>query len=138
MNDHGKTVRGLHMTRVENKLGGGTPDVNLSYAGRDAWVELKGANRPARPTTAIRFKFQPGQIPWLEKRWRCGGLSWLYVRVGFGKVSRYVLCPGVPGLLGCVEQGMTEAQLAEASDLEPDHPFEEALSRFCHRLDYQS
>lgn len=137
MRDQAKRVRDVEMDRVENPCMRGMPDVNGIYASTEFWVELKGAKRPVRPTTRLRFELSPWQLHWLTRRWSLGGRVWVYIRVGEGaRISRYVVCPGEPGHLERLQAGVTEAELAEMSLLPPDHAFMDAVRRFAHRLDY--
>jgi len=60
--------------RIESpSTGFGIPDVNISYASIDFWVELKIVD-------GNRIKFERGQPGWLRNRWRAGGLSWVLAR----------------------------------------------------------
>ena len=78
----GKTP-GLHMERIENLIGIGTPDVNLCYKGREAWVELKLLREfPKRPTTTVKIPhFKAEQLYYLQQRTKAGGRAWLFVQV---------------------------------------------------------
>jgi hypothetical protein len=137
MRDQGRRVPGLILDRVENPCMRGMADLNGIYACADFWVELKGAKRPVRPTTRLRFELSPWQVSWLTRRWAAGGRTWVYLRVGEGAhISRYLICPGEPGHLERLQSGVTEAEVAEMSLLPPDHTFLQAIHRFAHRLDY--
>jgi hypothetical protein len=91
----------LHMTRVENSVGQGTPDVEGQLHGALAkvgpnggsfWIELKVAERPKRADANVRVKFQPYQVPWLTRRDRAGGNAHLLIQVGSGRgASRYLV-----------------------------------------------
>jgi hypothetical protein len=108
----GKARRGLEllqMERVENALGRSHPDVDGCWMGGAFKIELKTAARPARPTTPVRFKFQPGQSRWLRRRWQCGGAAWLLLQVGSGHDAARYLVPGE--MADRVEAGATEADL---------------------------
>lgn len=100
-----------HATRIENRHGGGIPDVHLAAAGVSFWVELKSKNKG---TVSLR----PQQAAWHARQAHCGGRS--YVLCGFGhppylKIwrgseaslagSAGLLC--VPPLIAC--DGMAEA-----------------------------
>ena len=63
-----------HATRIENRHGGGIPDVHIAIEGVSFWVELKSANNGA---PALR----PQQAAWHARQASCGGLS--YVLCGF-------------------------------------------------------
>lgn len=63
-----------HATRIENRHGGGIPDVHIAIDGVSFWVELK-ANNNTVPT------LRPQQAAWHARQASCGGLS--YVLCGF-------------------------------------------------------
>ena len=84
---------GLEMSRIENDAGMGTPDVEGIFS-QQFWIELKRVNRPKRLTTKIKPKFQPHQVPWLERRWKCGGNSWVLLQIGEGHEAARYLIPG--------------------------------------------
>lgn len=75
----------IHIVRVENSTGPGTPDVNICVKGQETWIE----NKVATPTGLV--KFQVSQVPWLERRWACGGSVWILV---FWR-DAFVAFPGV-------------------------------------------
>lgn len=136
MRDNSRTMNRLDLQRVENRVSRGMPDVNGFYT-YEFWVELKGALRPVRSTSKLRFELSDFQVRWMQKRWIMGGLAWLYMRVGTGsRISRYIICPGEPGHLERMQSGVTEADVAAMSLLPPDHTFQEAIYRFAHRMDY--
>jgi len=102
------SVKGLHMVRLENSAGNGTPDVNGCYRGQDFWAELKYlAEFPVRPSTVVRIPhFTDEQRLWLKSRGEAGGLAWLFVQVGreyllFDHVNAQEI--GVPLGYGSVE-----------------------------------
>jgi hypothetical protein len=72
------------LTRIENTVEKGTPDVNGCYAGVDFWVELKYRERfPVRDTTPVTLsRYTNEQRAWLRNRGMCGGKAWLLVQVG--------------------------------------------------------
>lgn len=117
-----KGIPDLDVHRVENSVGSGMPDVEGCYRGGQFWLELKATTRPVRPTTPIRVKFQPLQVHWLEKRWRCGGSCWVYLKV---EDARY-LVPGNKAHI--VEAGVPEAELAALAVLPPNHTVPEMLA----------
>jgi len=82
----------LHICRVENMVMTGYPDVEGCLDGKNFHLELKGSLRPARPATPVRTKWQPGQKPWLKKRWSVGGSCFAFIRVGKGhEIRRYLI-----------------------------------------------
>ena len=60
-------------TRIENKHGGGVPDVHVVWDGISFWVELKTAknNKP---------KLSPHQIAWNMAYWARGGSNFYLVK----------------------------------------------------------
>ena len=60
-------------TRIENRHGGGIPDLNGLFDGRDFWVELK-------ITTTNKVRLSPTQISWHYNRGLYGGRSFILVK----------------------------------------------------------
>ena len=60
-------------TRIENKHGGGIPDVHLLMDGLPIWIELKVTNANA-------VKLSPHQVAWHTAYWARGGLSFILVK----------------------------------------------------------
>jgi len=60
-------------TRIENRHGGGIPDLNGLYDGRDFWVELK-------ITTTNKVRLSPTQISWHYNRGLYDGKSFILVK----------------------------------------------------------
>jgi penicillin-binding protein-related factor A (putative recombinase) len=80
----------LHLTRLENLVGNGTPDVEGCLCGRQFWIELKCI--PKRTNSLLRIRFQPSQIPWMQRRQRAGGHVFVLLQVGSaGQAHRYLL-----------------------------------------------
>jgi len=112
----------LHMERIENLLGAGTPDVEgfLRTTHRGAgfvlkstfWLELKSSERPARSSTPIRFKLKgrEAQIEFMRRRWELGGNAFWLLQVGSGPDRRLYLAPGDAGAQ--LLHGVTESELA--------------------------
>jgi hypothetical protein len=109
----------LDLRRVENVCEAGTPDVEGCYEGNGFWIELKGEDRPKRAETPVRFPVRPQQVNWHRKRRRAGGSCWWYVRIGVGTELQRYLLRGEWGRR--LYDGMTEKELAEASELPPEH-----------------
>jgi hypothetical protein len=74
-----KLTKALDPRRVENLLGIGTPDVNLSTG----WVELKWVRAwPRNESTPLRLPhYTDEQRAWLLRRWNAGGGAWLVLQV---------------------------------------------------------
>jgi hypothetical protein len=106
----------LHMQRVENSIGGGTPDVEGHlFAFGQFWIELKSAARP-KSDLPIRFKVRDAQVEWMRRRAKSGfHRAWLLLQVGSGKSARRYLVPGRHA--GSVRDGVTEAWLQEKCSL---------------------
>ena len=118
LRDRLKGTPGLHMRRVENLVSSGDPDVDGCWNSRYFELELKGCDRPKRDGL-LAFEVRPMQVIWHRKRWRCGGNTWIYARVGIGRDVRRYLVPGFKAQQ--VRDGVTESQLAAMSVLPPDH-----------------
>lgn len=86
-------VQGLHMRRVENMVENGTPDVDACFRGTCFKLELKHSTPTLKGL--VRVKYQPLQIPWLEKRRSCGGLAFVFLKTGSGRGSEYFLIDGL-------------------------------------------
>lgn len=96
----------LDPQRVENVLSTGTPDVNTI----PGWIELKHVDCwPKRPTTSVDVGVRPEQAAWLIRRWSCGGLCWLVVRVE----RQIFLFSGWDALM--VRHGLPTEQFKEAA-----------------------
>jgi hypothetical protein len=54
-----------HITRIENAISFGTPDVHIGYRNRGLWVELK-IEKPGH-----YFLVQPSQLAWHFSRLKC-------------------------------------------------------------------
>ena len=65
--------KNCHATRIENKHGGGVPDVHAVWDGLPFWLELKIANSNA-------VKVSPHQIAWNAAYWARGGASFFLVK----------------------------------------------------------
>ena len=62
-----------HATRIENRHGGGIPDVHICIPGVSFWVELK-----ASKTDGVSLR--PQQAAWHARQASCGGLSYVLCR----------------------------------------------------------
>jgi hypothetical protein len=62
-----------HTTRIENRHGGGVPDVHVAWAGVVFWLELK-------TTKNNTVRISPQQIAWNTAYSRSGGLSFILVK----------------------------------------------------------
>lgn len=113
--DFGST---LHIQRIENFVGAGTPDVEgflqTPEMSGQFWLELKSIARPARATTPLRFplKDRKEQVEFMRKRWEIGGNCFWLLQVGSGYDRVIYLAPGPLG--EALRNGMIEAQLALA------------------------
>lgn len=72
-------TKGLHITRIENGADTGTPDVEGCYLGNQFWIELKVGE--LQKNGNVKLRYEPKQIPWLKKRWKCGGWAWTLIKV---------------------------------------------------------
>ena len=82
----GKSLEpGLHMTRIENLVGEGTPDVEGFYNYKQFWCELKAVAQPAKPTTLIDCELRTEQLRWHRRRYLAGcENTWILIQVGSG------------------------------------------------------
>lgn len=114
---------GLHMERVENLVGAGTPDVEgflycrntllvTSPVRAQFWLELKSKERPARSSTPIRFPLEKraAQIEFMRRRWELGGNAFWLLQIGSGAERRLYLAAGDLGER--LKQGMSESEIA--------------------------
>ena len=65
--------KGSYPTRIENRHGGGVPDVHLTWSGLVFWLELK-------TTKNNSVRLSPQQIAWNTAYSRNGGLSFILVK----------------------------------------------------------
>lgn len=105
-----------HLTRIENCISAGTPDVEGQVLLADRlkgqfWLELKSNIRPARRTTPIRFSFRnrEAQIQWMKTRWDIGGNAFFLLQVGSNHDRTLYLAPGNAGRY--LAEGMIESDL---------------------------
>ncbi len=131
MRDGLRGTPGLHMRRVENLVSTGDPDVDGCYEGDYFEVELKGCNRPVRPTTNLDFEVRPSQVAWHRRRLRAGGNTWLYIRVGKDRDLAKYLVHGSHAPL--IYDGVTESQLEELSVLPKSHTPHQLLTKIRRR-----
>jgi hypothetical protein len=98
--------RAVHIERIENSVGSGTPDTVVIYKGLVTFVEHKIATLPARSTTRLQWKHPPtaDQRNW-HLTWTQNGGRSLFV-VGVEKA----LC-AVPGRWADEIEGMRETDI---------------------------
>lgn len=98
-----------HATRIENRHGGGIPDLHIAVEGASFWIELK-SDKHSKPT------LRPQQAAWHLRQASCGGLSYVlcgcarspYVKIWRAseaslRASAGLLC--VPTLIECDDMG---------------------------------
>lgn len=104
----------LHMTRVENGVSAGMPDVegHLKRGGQ-FWIELKSAARPKHPDTPVRFRTRTAQVEWVDRRRAVGGRAWYLLQVGDGADRRIYLLDGMWGAM--IHAGQSEQWLSDHS-----------------------
>lgn len=111
--DARRTLPGLQITRVENSVGAGFPDVDGYLREYGAFqIELKSTKRPARESTPLRFALRgrDAQIDYLARRWVLGGAAFFLLQVGDGADRTLYLAPGSAGAR--LRAGITESELA--------------------------
>jgi hypothetical protein len=72
------------MTRVENLVSDGIPDVNACFGGADVWIELKAPREPKRAATALlggagNHPLLTSQINWFLSQQQAGGVAFILV-----------------------------------------------------------
>ena len=117
--------RALHLRRMENEVGSGTPDTNGCLTMADFWIELKTTNRPARATTKITHSIQPGQAPWHRGRRAAGGRSFVLIQVGSASAALRYLIPGE--WIAQTASGMLEKDMAEICVVDPASTAEQII-----------
>lgn len=121
-------AEGLHIQRLESPLTPGCPDVELCLHGVQAWVELKSAARPKRPSTPVAPGVRDDQIRWHRRRAQAKGRAFFLVQVGSGaRARRYLIAGGHAPRI----DAMTEAALARYSLVPGDAPGVAILRRSC-------
>jgi hypothetical protein len=126
-----KGAKGLHMRRVENRVGNGDPDMDGCYNGVYFEVELKGCNRPVRNGPLV-FEVRDSQVAWHHKRLKAKGNTWLYIRVGKASDIRRYLLSG--SNIACVKDAQdmkqcTEDFLSGLAVLPPRHTAQDFLAK---------
>lgn len=118
-----RALRPLDAIAVENLVGLGTPDINITLG----WIELKAEDAwPKRENTPLRLKrFTPQQRIFLRRR-DTFGRAWILLRVG----REWVLLRGIHAdLLG----NATRTQLLNHSECSwADNPTDQDLLRAFH------
>ena len=68
-----KLPKNCHATRIENKSGGGVPDVHAVWDGLPFWLELKVSK-------VNTINIRPEQIAWNTGYWTRGGANFFLVK----------------------------------------------------------
>lgn len=92
----------LHMERIENITGKGTPDVHGVYNRQAFTIELKAVARGK----LIDCEISEHQEYWALRRQSAGGQHWFLIQVGSSHTAARYLIPGwkVSALRGQVEE----------------------------------
>ena len=96
-------------TRIENKHGGGVPDVHIVWNGFAFWIELKTAK-------SSKVKISPHQIAWHTAYWARGGKSFYLVK--HLSTSDIFLFEGEKGV-DLLEKGIFETEGSRFKNLAP-------------------
>ncbi len=97
----------LQMTRIENRVSTGRPDVDICYRGKCAILELKSVE----DGELIKTGLTTTQAMYLHRRHQIGGSAWLLIQVG--SATRYLICgKHAPELVGRVPEKLL-AKFAE-------------------------
>ncbi len=75
----------LQMTRIENSVSSGRPDVDICYEGKCAILELKSVEAGE----LIKTNLTTTQAMFLHRRVQIGGSAWLLIQVG--SRNRYLI-----------------------------------------------
>jgi hypothetical protein len=70
------------VTRIENAVGTGQPDVNICVDGVESWVEIKSPQEPVRPTTKLfgsNHKLLLSQRNWMLEQRNAKGRAWVLI-----------------------------------------------------------
>ena len=87
---------GAHVSRIENALDPGTPDISYCLRGRERLLELKVALPPPKKltlTSRVHVKIRREQKIWWTERHRAGGQVKVLLEVS-GWPTRYLLLNG--------------------------------------------
>ena len=95
-----------HVTRIENRHGGGVPDVYIQHGGVAFWVELKVANR-------ARVNLRPEQVVWHLRESAAGGFSYVLVKCPHPPYLRAYLGSSAPLI---ASQGLSGGEVAAEAD----------------------
>lgn len=70
---------GARVTKVSDQFKGGIPDLNITYKGINAWLELKFQKAlPIRADTLLRPDLSKGQKMFMQREQKNGGVAlWL-------------------------------------------------------------
>jgi hypothetical protein len=78
------------VSRVENALETGMPDVNYCIKSVEGWIEIKYPTEPKRENTRLfgsSHKFSQDQLNWILEQRNAGGIVWLFIVTD----KRYIL-----------------------------------------------
>jgi len=100
--------RAIHIERIENLVGAGTPDQCAIYCGRVTWMEDKIAHTPKRSSTRLQFNhpLEPEQCNWHLNWYQKGGTSIIVIDV----IARGIFM--VPGFAADEVNEMTAESIA--------------------------
>jgi len=105
------------MTRVENAVGPGWPDVEGMLVGTQFFIELKCAYRPVYANTEIQVKFRPKQPPWHRRRLLAGARIFVLLQVGKdADACRYLISSQH---IEDIKAGLLETDLAQLAVIDP-------------------
>lgn len=115
----------LHLTRQENLVMVGQPDVEGCFEAGQFWLELKHASRPARSSTKLRFgsPIKQNQIDWHAARSEAGGTVYYLISVGSGPDRAVYLVDWWRGK-DMLAYGVTETELRQWNRLDNPRPDE--------------
>ena len=72
----------VRISRIENEIERGTPDVHFTGDGFSCWVELKVGKEPARANSPVKLEhFTMYQRQWLFDEIKAGGKAYLLLQI---------------------------------------------------------
>lgn len=120
----------LDLSRVENLVQSGMPDVEGCLNGSQFWIELK----VVKGKNVLRAAFRPAQVPWMRRRWAAGGRTFALLQVDAGpKARRYLVAAPLLGQF--VDAPFDEGHLLDAA-INPPNILPEGVLRlaaYCGR-----
>jgi hypothetical protein len=118
----------VHLTRIENAVGTGHPDVEGCINGGQTWIELKSEMRPKRIDTPVHLKaWRESQSVWHKGRTDAGSrIHWVLIQVGEDNDALLYL---IPGMYYDRVKALAEVELKALSVVPPKASISDVLIR---------